>query len=547
MSGGKVSNAAGFVSNGAVAVDGAGSTWTNSGGLYAGLSGNGTLNITNGGAVGSGTITAIGFVQGKTGAATVDGAGSALNSVGSLLVGDVGTGTLNVRNNGSVSAGAVIINGLSMIAATNNGVLNTGTLTGAGTIRLDNGGGATALTINQSGNSTFGGMFTKTGAGVLTLGQAPTNTGGFAVNGGGLVLPANATLNLAATGTLTAASGATIDYTGLTVNGGTIAGAGTHTVGAGATFVGTNIAAGATVTQTGAATVNGGNLRGRWNAQANLAANNLTVNRSGTLAVNAGTTTANDLESLGAVTVGSGATLAATGSGFVSGGATNIGAGGKLTGDVQLVGGTLTNNGTMRGGMTTVSAGGVLKGAGTFGDYVLTEFGVFSPGNSPGTANTGNATWNGGGRFLFEIANANGVARTDWDLNNVAGSLSLVAGSQPFTIRVDSLLANNAAGALSNFDSSGNYVWDIVRTTGGVSGVPAGFFALDTAGFAALNPGASTGAWSVGVAANTLQVRYAGAAVVPEAGTGALVAGIGCVVLGVGVGRLRGFNGLRRG
>ena len=169
----------------------------------------------------------------------------------------------------------------------------------------------------------------------------------------------------------------------------------------------------------------------------------------------------------------------------------------------------------MRGGTTTVSAGGVLKGAGTFGNYVLTEFGVFSPG----TASTGSSVWNGGGRFVFEIANANGIA----GINGVAGSLSLVAGASPFTIRVDSLLSDNSAGALTDFNAAGSYSFDVVRTTGGVSGVPAGFFALDTAGFVALNPGASAGAWSVGVSGNTVQVRYAGAAVVPEAGAGWLL------------------------
>ena len=144
-----------------------------------------------------------------------------------------------------------------MIAATSNGRLSTGVLTGTGTIRLDNGAGANALTINQSGNSAFGGAivdapgksgtFIKTGAGVLTLAQAPRNSGGFALNGGGLVLPAGGTLSLSATGTLTAASGTTISYTGLTVSGGTLSGAGTHNVGAGASFTGTSVAGGTTI------------------------------------------------------------------------------------------------------------------------------------------------------------------------------------------------------------------------------------------------------------------------------------------------------------
>ena len=54
-----MSNGYGFIgadpgSTGAVTVDGAGSTWTNSGDLYVGNSGTGTLTIRNGGTVSNG-------------------------------------------------------------------------------------------------------------------------------------------------------------------------------------------------------------------------------------------------------------------------------------------------------------------------------------------------------------------------------------------------------------------------------------------------------------------------------------------------------------
>ena len=81
QNGGTVSDVIGSLgrgagSTGAATVDGAGSAWTNSSDLYAGvLSGTGTLTIQNGGAV-SNSDGFFGYSAGLTGAATVDGAGS---------------------------------------------------------------------------------------------------------------------------------------------------------------------------------------------------------------------------------------------------------------------------------------------------------------------------------------------------------------------------------------------------------------------------------------------------------------------------------------
>ena len=68
-------------STGTATVDGTGSTWTNSGYLYIGNSGNGTLNITNGGKV-SNSYGYLGYNSGSTGTATVDGTGSTWTNSG---------------------------------------------------------------------------------------------------------------------------------------------------------------------------------------------------------------------------------------------------------------------------------------------------------------------------------------------------------------------------------------------------------------------------------------------------------------------------------
>ena len=83
-------------------VDGTGSTWTNSGSLYVGNCGNGTLNITGGGAV-SNTNGYIGYNSGSTGTVTVAGTGSTWTNSGDLDVGNYGSGTLNITGGGAVS------------------------------------------------------------------------------------------------------------------------------------------------------------------------------------------------------------------------------------------------------------------------------------------------------------------------------------------------------------------------------------------------------------------------------------------------------------
>ncbi|MDY7009679.1 MAG: hypothetical protein SVV80_02870 [Planctomycetota bacterium] len=101
---------------GVVTVDGSGSTWTNSGDsdyslLYVGYEGQGTLNITNGGAVSNisddYSDTLIGCGTGSIGEVTVDGNGSTLacwGGYGRIYVGAFGgTGELNITDGGSVS------------------------------------------------------------------------------------------------------------------------------------------------------------------------------------------------------------------------------------------------------------------------------------------------------------------------------------------------------------------------------------------------------------------------------------------------------------
>ncbi len=138
-------------STGAVTVDGSGSTWTNNANLVVGYRGNGTLNITDGGTVSNNGYGYIGENNGSTGTVSVDGPGSTWTNNGNLKVGDWGNGTLNITNGGAVSnddgyvgtvrTGEVTVDGANS-TWTNSGDLYIG-YHGNGMLNITDGGAVT--------------------------------------------------------------------------------------------------------------------------------------------------------------------------------------------------------------------------------------------------------------------------------------------------------------------------------------------------------------------------------------------------------------------
>jgi hypothetical protein len=118
--------------------------------------------------------------------------------------------------------------------------------------------------------------------------------------------------------------------------------------------------------------------------------------------------------------------------------------------------------------------------------------GVISPGNSPGTAITGNQTWNDGGAYLWEINDMAGGEGVDsgWDWLDIQGTLDI---SATFDILITSLTnPGNVSGLADGFDYTGFAYLDpyasftIATATGGVTGFDASAFNLDDSSF--LNP-----------------------------------------------------------
>ncbi len=95
-------------STGTVTIAGTSSQWTDSSYLFVGGSGSGALNITAGGSV-SDVNGYIGCYAGSNGTVTVNGAGSTWTNTGDLGIGgyyDIGffgNGTLNISNGGAVT------------------------------------------------------------------------------------------------------------------------------------------------------------------------------------------------------------------------------------------------------------------------------------------------------------------------------------------------------------------------------------------------------------------------------------------------------------
>jgi len=413
-----------------------------------------------------------------------------INAGGSITAsGNITTSVLAqavaIRGGGDLTGNNLTINGATNFGSNNqlssaaNASIGSLTITGATTISATTAfsviGGAVslgALTVNSTLNMTAGSGDNGTATGGTNLITASS------LAGSGGTIQAN---KAGTTGHLTINGSASTSYGGTIVNG-----AGTVRLtkegSAIQTLTGTN-------TYSGATTINGGALLISGSGAIN-STSGITVNSGGTLRYNS--TTGLDRN----ITLNSGGTFAHNGTNSYTG---------TLTWTAGTLAGTNWNGAQLNN--LTIGAGQII-----------------SPGNSPGTANTVNQTWAGGGSYLWEINNATGTAGADpgWDLLLGTGTLTITATElNPFTIYVTSLTLGNTAGDAVNFDNTLPQSWLIADFGNPISGFDANKFAIDLSGFT--NPILSGSTFAVvlgGVDNSQLFLVYDA---IPEPGTGMLL------------------------
>jgi autotransporter-associated beta strand protein/T5SS/PEP-CTERM-associated repeat protein len=518
IAGGYATNTNGFLGfnaggNGTATVSSG--TWDNSGNLYVGWEGSGTLTV-NGGSV-TNTIGYIGFSGGSVGTATVS-SGTWANG-GELSVGENGNGTLTVNGGLVTNSTGVLGGGLgAMISVgTATATVSSGTWANSGDLFVGYSGTGT-LTVNGGSVTNFDAYLGYSFGGV---GTATVSSGTWA-NSGGLYVGVDGTGTLKVTGgsvtnsigslgdnagnvgTATVSSGTWENYgelyvgrsgTGtLTVNGGSVTVGGTLSKG---TYGTINLNAGGTL-QIGV-----GGAGGVLGVSTLVNNGTLIFNRSdastysgiinGTGAVTkqgAGTLTLGGANSYSGVTTISGGVLALSGTGSVGTGDLNLGYGGVFD---------LT---ALASGTYSLPSTGDLIGSGTLtgNGHTLAVLGAFQPGNSPGTVTLDTG-------FTLDLS---GGASTTFDITDplfTAGTYDLVNGNGSMIF----------GGVLNLAFSGGSYadgtdVLQLFANTGGFSGDFTSVVSTGLAAgqFATFN--AATGSISVVPEPSTYAMALAGLA-----------------------------------
>ena len=425
---------------------------------------------------------------------------------GTGLVSQDGTGVVILAKTNTYSGGTTV----------NAGAIQWSSLAnfGSGNITL-NGGGlrwAAGNTIDVSPRLTAlganGGTFDTNGNNV-TLGTGLSGTGGLVKTGAGVLSLTGASSytgnTTVTTGALALSSGALATGSTLVLNGGTL-----QSVSGGATLANAmTLAADSTLGGSNALTITGALSLGGFKAL------NVTNTAQTTFAGGIGETSPSLLIKQGAGEL-------------------------QLTGASTYTGGTFIQAGTVRinnlsgsafgSGAVTVASGATLAGAGSFSG-ALQMNGTFSPGNSPGLANTGSETWAGGATYLWEINNGLGAAGANpgWDLLNITGALNITATSgNRFNIDLTSLTLGNVAGLAANFNASQDHTYLIATASGGITGFSADKFDLDLSDFQNDLQG---GTWTIAQSGNNLNLEFSAVSAIPEPSTYAALAGLGALGL----------------
>jgi outer membrane autotransporter protein len=357
--------------------------------------------------------------------------------------------------------------------------VTVGSIEGDGNVFL----GPNNLTVGSNNLSTLfsgviqdggtGGSLTKVGTGTLTLTGLNTYTGATTVNGGTLaaVLPSRTAL--------TVATGATFDLNNFAQSIGSLAGAGSVTLGTAALTTGNNNTStdfsgvisglgGLTKVGTGTQTLSGDNT---YSGGTTISTGTLQLGNGGTSGsivgdvVNNATFAVNrsDTFTFGGVISGAGAfQQLGTGTTVLTGANT-------YSGPTMVDAGSLLVDGSLAAASAvTVNSGATLGGTGTAaGAVTIADGGILAPGNSPGTLTVGALSLSNASLLNYELGTPGVIGSGVNDLTIVTGNLTLDG------VLNTTALAGFGPGAYRLFSYGGA----LTDNTLDIGTVPAGFLA----------------------------------------------------------------------
>jgi autotransporter-associated beta strand protein len=319
-----------------------------------------------------------------------------------------------------------------------------GRLTGTGVVTSSNTAGYATLTLNETGSSSYAGALTgtlalvKTGAGTVTLNNptanASTYTGTTQVLGGILQLGASDQIPDASILTI---GGGTLDRAGFNetvgqffLNGGSVTGAGTLTVGD-IVATGTNSISGGTLNLGAGAGARTLNIVNGTTTIADATTNAATLNKAGagTLILSSGATFTGTNILAGAIQEVGGPNRIGTGALLVSTGATL-----DLNGQSQQVAGVsgsgTVNSTTSGGALTTTVAAGTQTFTGLItGQMSLTKAGAGTQALTKANTYTGGTTISAGTMLISNTSgSAFGPGQVTLNAGTIAGS-GLIGGN----------------------------------------------------------------------------------------------------------------------
>ncbi|RKR65535.1 autotransporter family porin [Yokenella regensburgei] len=403
----KVGDTAG--STGVINIDGTGSSFTTGNGLVVGNAGTGTITLTNGAVLSSNSMSSlIGSRAGGNGTVTVS-SGSTWNNTVPLVVGQLGTGALNILTGGTVTGSGMTIGGQT--TGGGKGVVN---VTGLGSV------------LDFLGITVGGGH--DTGTGTLTIADS------------GVVNTTRGWNDYVSNGTVTIDGvGSRWDSTSLIVGLGGVGGPGTLILTNGAVMTDTTATVGNTTSDV--AEVSSDSV---WSTSGALTVGNLdtgiiNINTSGT--VNAGTTTLGSLN---------------TGSGTVN-----------VNGVRAVMNTTALVTGASGQGRLTITDGGVVNTAGAGVGTGITGSAAGSTGTV--TVDGAGSRWNLTGRLVTGAAGTgtmtltNAASVTSWggivgDTGKGLGTVDVSTGAMwdstvlSSGIRAALTVGNAATGTLNIHD-----------------------------------------------------------------------------------------------